>query len=100
LKVRVLAFSTAVGLALAWTLSPLSSQASELKTTPAVKAPAKIIAKPKPAPAPKEGETCGVHGTSVHLYDTPKEAAAKALKEEKLVFILHVSGEFEDPGLT
>ena len=29
-----------------------------------------------------------------------KEAAAQAKKQEKLVMVLHVSGHFEDPGLT
>lgn len=47
----------------------------------------------------KPGETCGF-GTTIHFVDTPKEAAAQAKKEEKLVFILHVSGNFEDPRFT
>ena len=51
------------------------------------------------APAIQAGETCG-HGTKIHFVDTPKEAAAQAKKEQKLVFVLHVSGHFEDPGLT
>jgi hypothetical protein len=44
-------------------------------------------------------ETCG-HGTQLEFVDTPKEAAAIAKKEQKLVLVLHVSGHFEDPGLT
>lgn len=51
------------------------------------------------APAAAAGEACG-YGTRVHFVDTPKEAAATARKEQKLVFVLHVSGHFEDPGLT
>ena len=51
------------------------------------------------APALSAGETCG-HGTKIHFVDTPKEAAAQAKKEQKLVFVLHVSGYFEDPSLT
>lgn len=43
---------------------------------------------------------CGDHGTSVKFFDNPQEAAKLAAKEQKLVFVLHVSGEFEDPGLT
>ncbi len=39
-------------------------------------------------------------GTKIHFVDTPKEAAAQAKKDEKLVFILHVSGNFEDPRFT
>lgn len=44
-------------------------------------------------------ETCG-YGTRIDFVDSPKEAAAVAKKEEKLVLVLHVSGHFEDPGLT
>jgi hypothetical protein len=50
--------------------------------------------------AKDEGQTCGSFGTSTHFYDTPSEAARKAKKEEKLVFVLHVSGNFEDPRFT
>ena len=47
----------------------------------------------------KEGG-CGSFGTSVEFVDTPKEAATLAKKQEKLVFVLHVSGNFEDPRFT
>jgi hypothetical protein len=43
---------------------------------------------------------CSKHGTSVEFVSSPSEAARQAKKEEKLVFILHVSGHFEDPNLT
>jgi hypothetical protein len=46
-------------------------------------------------------ETCsGDYGTSVHFVKTPSEAAKQALKEEKLVCVLHVSGLFENPDFT
>ena len=45
-------------------------------------------------------ETCGEFGTKVVFADSPAEAAKAALKEEKLVFVLHVSGEFETPEYT
>jgi hypothetical protein len=48
----------------------------------------------------QEGETCGDFGTSVKFVKTPSDAAKQALKEEKLVFVLHVSGEFEEPDFT
>ena len=48
----------------------------------------------------KEVEECGNFGTAVHFVDSPKLAAKQALKEEKLVFVLHVSGNFEDPRFT
>ena len=44
--------------------------------------------------------TCGDHGTSVHFEANVKDAAAKALKEEKLVLAIHISGYFEDPEYT
>lgn len=40
------------------------------------------------------------YGTTVHFVESPKEAAAQARKDEKLVMILHVSGNFEDPKFT
>jgi hypothetical protein len=45
-----------------------------------------------------EKDTC--HGTSITFEDTPSAAARKALKEQKLVLVLHVSGNFEDPRFT
>jgi hypothetical protein len=54
----------------------------------------------QPPTPPSEGETCGQFGTSVHFEKTPSIAAKKALKEEKLVMVLHVSGHFEDPEFT
>ena len=50
-------------------------------------------------PAAAGETTCG-HGTKIDFMDNPKEAAAAARKAEKLVMVLHVSGHFEDPGLT
>jgi hypothetical protein len=51
------------------------------------------------APASADPTTCG-HGTKLEFVETPREAAALAKKQEKLVLVLHVSGHFEDPGLT
>jgi hypothetical protein len=46
-------------------------------------------------------ETCsGDFGTSVKFLPTPSDAAKQALKEQKLVLVLHVSGDFEDPDFT
>lgn len=44
-------------------------------------------------------EKCGF-GTKIDFVNDPKEAAAIAKTEQKLVLVLHVSGHFEDPGLT
>ncbi len=47
-----------------------------------------------------KAETCGDYGTNVHFEKTPSLAARRALKEEKLVCVLHVSGNFEDSEFT
>ena len=49
---------------------------------------------------PAESECGGDHGTAVKFYKSPSEAAREALKAEKLVFVLHISGLFEDPDFT
>jgi hypothetical protein len=51
-------------------------------------------------PPEKAEGTCGKYGTTVEFVSTPSEAARQAKKEQKLVFVLHVSGYFEDPKLT
>jgi hypothetical protein len=51
-------------------------------------------------PKGDKGTSCGKYGTSVEFVSTPSEAARQAKKAEKLVFVLHVSGYFEDPKLT
>ncbi len=56
-------------------------------------------AKKKPAEVCTDG-SCGSFGTSVQFLKSPSEAARQALKEEKLVMVLHVSGLFEDPDFT
>jgi hypothetical protein len=73
-------------------LGLLSAGANELNSSPAgVSLPLKV----------KAAETCsGDYGTSVHFVKTPSDAATQALKEEKLVFVLHVSGLFENPDFT
>lgn len=49
----------------------------------------------------KPETTCsGDFGTSVQFEKSPSEAARRALKEEKLVCVLHISGHFEDSDLT
>jgi hypothetical protein len=71
---------------------------SELKSTPAL--PAQPLTKPAPKPVEKTEGTCGDFGTTVEFADSPSDAAAKAKKEQKLVMVLHVSGNFEDPRFT
>ncbi len=87
---RHLFFRTAAGLCLALLLSWGFARGGELTAGP-VKAP---------VPVNRDPGGCGNHGTSVHFFDTPSEAAREAKKEQKLVFVLHVSGNFEDPRFT
>ncbi len=52
-----------------------------------------------------DDENCGKcgnksYGTSVVWAGSPTDAAKKAKEEQKLVFVLHVSGYFEDPKFT
>jgi hypothetical protein len=54
----------------------------------------------QPAPKAEAEPSCGNHGTAVQFVDSPSDAARQARQQEKLVFVLHVSGLFEDPGLT
>ncbi len=51
---------------------------------------------------PRSCTTCGqeTYGTAVQWAGSPAEAARRARAEEKLVFVLHVSGHFEDPAFT
>lgn len=75
--------------------------ASELDSKPAVPSPTVRPVQPvKPIAPEKGGGTCSGHGTQVEFFDTPSEAAKVARKEQKLVFVLHVSGNFEDPRFT
>jgi hypothetical protein len=40
------------------------------------------------------------HGTNVNFLSTPTEAARKARENNKLTFLLHISGNFEDQDFT
>jgi hypothetical protein len=53
-----------------------------------------------PAKPSSQARSCGSFGTSVAFLSTPSDAARQAKKDEKLVFVLHVSGHFEDPRFT
>ena len=53
----------------------------------------------QPGPV-RADEVCGDYGTAVVFADSPASAARQALKEEKLVFVLHVSGNFEESAFT
>jgi hypothetical protein len=83
---------TAAGLALAQLVALGSAFGSEPPRRPVESSPFDV---PK-----AEAPVCSAHSTKIDFVDTPKEAAALAKKEQKLVFVLHVSGNFEDPRFT
>ncbi|HEY1339191.1 MAG TPA: hypothetical protein VGF59_16880 [Bryobacteraceae bacterium] len=92
----------AAGLCLVPLVGLAAVHASELDSKPA--APRPVVGPIKPVkpvlPPGKDEATCGSHGTRVDFVDTPSQAAKIAKKEQKLVFVLHVSGNFEDPRFT
>jgi hypothetical protein len=51
-------------------------------------------------PAPVKTPGCQQCGTAVDFFDSPAIADKNALKDDKLVFVLHVAGNFEEPGFT
>ncbi len=42
----------------------------------------------------------GRYGTQVDFLDDPAAAAKQALKDKKLLFVLHIAGNFEEAGFT
>jgi hypothetical protein len=50
--------------------------------------------------APARNPGCQQYRTAVDFYDSPAVATKNAVKEDKLVFVLHVAGNFEEPGFT
>jgi hypothetical protein len=117
----VLAASAADDAAEPETPALVSAPAPQLETPPEpvavsrpAPAPAAMPAAPEPAaPAPAlltetpslldSEASCGApqsYGTSVTFLGTPAEAARQAQRDHKLLFILHVAGNFEDSRFT
>jgi hypothetical protein len=70
------------------TLDPFADAAGDIPD------PAQSIAPPKAA------TTCKRYGTAVDFVDNPIDAASQALREKKLLFVLHVAGNFEEEKFT
>lgn len=49
---------------------------------------------------PPAGPVQGEHGTKIAWAESPDEARQLAVAQNKLVFMMHVSGNFEKPGFT
>ena len=100
---RSLLFFSAAAMLLVPLLGPDRSAGAELTgTTPGLGAAPAAPATPAPKPADKapEAGSCGKYGTAIDFLDTPTQAAKQARREQKLVFVLHLSGIFEDPKRT
>ena len=72
---------------------------------PSVEPPPVVAAQPRggldvPQGGAEARRPGDLHGTSVLFLNNPAEAAHAALKEQKLLFIVHLSGNFEDPQFT
>jgi hypothetical protein len=75
---------------------------AETPAAPAAPAPAEVKAPAAARPAPPEpGKSpTALLGTTVEFVDNPAAAARAAAREDKLLYVLHVSGNFEDPQFT
>ena len=58
---------------------------------------AKVDARPPAKPVP---DGCKTHGTAVHFVKSTVTAMKQAQAKDKLVFVLHLSGNIEDDGFT
>lgn len=62
------------------------------------RAPAPLAGEPEPAD--KAGAACQRFGTAVDFVASQMEASRQALVEDKLMFVLHISGNFEEARFT
>jgi hypothetical protein len=71
------------------------------KEAPFAPAPEELKKEAAPPPGPRAARPAGEnYGTSVLFLSNPEEAARLAREENKLLFVLHVSGNFEDSCFT
>jgi hypothetical protein len=106
---RILAASCLVAVALVIPLALFGKAIVARKTSVAEKSVQLAIEEPAvqshPLPAALKEDLSvrqpqGMHGTSLDFVCTPAEAAKQAAAQGKLVFLLHISGNFEDSGFT
>src|SRR5262249_10368288 len=69
---------------------------------PRCDAPDDPFADPPPPPGqpPAAVKTASRYGTTIDFVDDPQEAAKQALEQNKLLFVLHVAGNFEKDCFT
>lgn len=71
--------------------------APAVTSEPVVEAEQAPVAKNPPA---KDEPACQRFGTAVDFAASPAEAAVRAGKDQKLLFVLHISGNFDDSKFT
>jgi len=76
--------------------TPLNPELSDPFADPSVHNPALA----QPITLAKAPPACKRYGTAVDFVDNPIDAAAQALREKKLLFVLHVAGNFEEEKFT
>ena len=87
-------------------VEPVKEQSEPLKLAPepsACAAKLPTVANEPPVCStnlPTAAQNDPTYRTAIHFVSSPTAAARDALKEDKLVFVLHVSGNFEDPQFT
>jgi hypothetical protein len=67
---------------------------------PAPRAAPEVPAVDKPAACAECQKKAGSYGTSLEFAESPTEAAKLASKQSKLMFVVHISGNFEDDKFT
>jgi hypothetical protein len=107
------------------TSAVLAAEFTRVEVTPTFESQTIASAPTVPEPAPKQPEAapklsevnscpivnlpealgtqataCQQYGTKVNFYDNPAEATKMAAKDQKLLFVLQVAGNFEEPGFT
>jgi hypothetical protein len=58
------------------------------------------VANQLPASEVLPNDRCKTFDTKVRFHPTLADAADEARKAKKMLFVLHISGDFEDPGFT
>ena len=59
-----------------------------------------VVAAPVEAPPEPAKPVCARFGTAIDFVRSPSVAFDRAAREQKLVLVLHLAGNFEDPGFT
>ncbi|MFO0965972.1 MAG: hypothetical protein U0793_10365 [Gemmataceae bacterium] len=79
------------------TESPSAAAATTPVSSPAIALPATMPGEPTPDP---RLVNCSKLGTRIVFYKDPPDAFRKAREERRMVFFIHLSGNFEDAAFT